>query len=119
MTSGQRVNDHWKRGTLLFKTLFDLSQYDFRFPRYRRTKKRVIFNCLLSPSLLFTGTSRSHLVSLTYPEFQTNTDEILSTHIIRVSRKIYRSVGRVPVHNLPAVLKLPWKTLSLYISTTD
>ena len=42
MTSGQRMNDHWKRGTLPFKTLFHLSRYDFRLLRYRRVKKRIL-----------------------------------------------------------------------------
>ena len=31
--------------------LFHLSRYDFRFPRYLRVKKRIIFNRLLFPSL--------------------------------------------------------------------
>ena len=53
VTSGQRIEDHWKRDSFLFKTLFDLSRYDFRFRRYRRVKERVIFNRLLSPFLSF------------------------------------------------------------------
>ena len=72
MTSGERINDRWKRGFLLFKTVFGPSRYDFRFPRYRRVKKRVIFNRLLSPSLSLTRTSRSHLASLTYLNLQTS-----------------------------------------------
>ena len=72
MTSGQRMSDRWKRGTLPFKTLFHLSRYDFRLPRYRRVKQKVIFNRLLSPSLSLTRTSRSHLRSLTYPKLQTS-----------------------------------------------
>ena len=72
MTSGRRMSDRWKRGTLPFKTLFHLSRYDFRLPRYRRVEQKVIFNRLLSPSLSLTRTSRSHLVSLAYPKLQTS-----------------------------------------------
>ena len=72
MTFNQRNKDHWKRGTFPFKTLFDLSRYDFRFRRYRRVKKKLIFNYLLFPSLSLTRTSRSHLVSLPYPKLQTS-----------------------------------------------
>ena len=46
MTSGQRMSDRWKRRTFPFKTLFHSSRYDFRLPRYRRAKTRVIFNRL-------------------------------------------------------------------------
>ena len=66
------MNDRWKRGTLPFKTLFHLSRYHFRFPRYRRVKRRVIFDRLPSPSFSLTRTSRSHLDSLTYPKLQTS-----------------------------------------------
>ena len=34
--------------------LFDLSRYDFPFPRYHRAKKGIIFNRLISPSLSLT-----------------------------------------------------------------
>ena len=72
MTSGERINDRWKRGSLLFKTVFGPSRYDFRLPRYRRVKKEVIFNRLLSPSLSLIRTSRSRLASLTYLNLQTS-----------------------------------------------
>ena len=72
MASGQRVNDRQKRGILPFETLFDSSRYDFRFPRYRRVKKEVIFNRLLSSSSSLIRTSRSHLASLTYLNLQTS-----------------------------------------------
>ena len=65
MTSGGRANDHRKRGTFPFKTLFDSSRYDSRLPSYRRAKGKVIFDRLLSPSL-------SRLVSLTYPKLETS-----------------------------------------------
>lgn len=68
MTSGERVNDHRKRGTLPFKTLFPLSRYDFRFPSYRRAKTKVIFNRLLFSSLW-------SLLALTYPKLETS-DEL-------------------------------------------
>ena len=48
---GQWMKDRWKQRSLLFKTLFHLSRYDFRFPRYPHVKKRIIFNRLLFPSL--------------------------------------------------------------------
>ena len=70
MTSGQRMKDRQKRGSFPFKTLFRLSRYDFRLPRYRRVKTRVIFNRLISPSSSLTRTSRSRLASLTYPKHQ-------------------------------------------------
>ena len=72
MTSSERINDRWKRGTLPFETLFGPSRYDFRLPRYRRAKKEVIFNRLLSPSLSLIRTSRSRLASLTYLNLQTS-----------------------------------------------
>ena len=97
MTSGQRMNDRWKRGTLLFKTLFHLSRYHFRFPRYRRVKRRVIFNRLLflSPSLI--RTSRSHLLSLTYLKFQTNDRRDSWKNVARAS-KIYKSIDGATIH---------------------
>lgn len=36
----ERMKDSYKRGILLFETLFRLSRYDFRFPKYHRVKKR-------------------------------------------------------------------------------
>ena len=45
------MNDHRKREALLFEMSFRLSRYDLWLPRYRRLKKRVIFDRLLSPSL--------------------------------------------------------------------
>ena len=48
--SGERMKDGWNRWTFFFKTLFHLSRYDFRLPSYRRVKRKVIFNRLLSPS---------------------------------------------------------------------
>ena len=44
MTSGQRARDRQRRETSHFETLFDLSRYDFRFPRYLLVKRRTIFN---------------------------------------------------------------------------
>lgn len=35
--------DHQKHRIFPFKTYFDLSRYDFRFPRYRHIKRRIIF----------------------------------------------------------------------------
>ena len=106
--------------------LFYSSRYDFRFPRYRRVKKRVIFNNLLSPSLLFIRIFRSHLGALTYPKLQTsgrrnswkNVVRDSWKNVVRISRKKCRSRRRGPIHNLRAVLSIT-KTLSPYISATD
>ena len=53
----RRVRDHWKRGTFLFKTLFELFRYDFRFPRYRRVKRKVIFNRFISAFVAYSRSS--------------------------------------------------------------
>ena len=87
MTSYQRVSDHSKRGTFPFKMLFHSSRYDFRFSRYRRVKETVIFNRLLSPSLLLIRAFRSHLVSLTYPKLQTSDGRDSWKNVVRVSKK--------------------------------
>lgn len=50
-------------GTLPLKTLFELSLYDFRYPRYHLVKKRVIFDRSLS---------NLSLAASSYLEFQTN-----------------------------------------------
>ena len=47
------MKNHQKQGTFPFKTSFHLLRYHFRFPRYRRVKKRVIFDRLPSPSFSF------------------------------------------------------------------
>ena len=96
------MDHHQKRGTFPFKTLFHSFRYDFRLPRYRRAKTRLIFNRLLPPSSLLRRTSRSHLASLTYPKLEAS-----------VSRKKYRSVCRGPIHNIRAVLR---NFESLYLS---
>ena len=87
MTSGQRVNDRQKRGSFLFKMLFHLSRSDFRFSRYRRVKRRVIFNRLISLSLSLTRISRSHFVSLTYTKLQISGRRNSWKDVVRVSRK--------------------------------
>ena len=100
MTSGGWINDRWKRGTLSFKTLFDLFRYDFRFPRYRRVKERVIFNRLLSSFLSHTRNSRSHLVSLTYTKFQTSDRrDSRKSRSTQFPGKIYRSLDGATIHN--------------------
>ena len=55
-TSGQLMKDSQKRETLPFKMLFYLFLNDFRFSRYHRVKKRLIFNRFVS----LTRISRSH-----------------------------------------------------------
>lgn len=71
------MRDDKKRGILLFKTLFELPRYDFRFPDYRRAKKRVIF--------VYSDLS---LASPTYPKFQTSDRRDDSwKDIVRVPRK--------------------------------
>ena len=101
------MSDHSKRGTFPFKTPFHSSRYDFRLPRYRRAKTRLIFNRLLPPSSLLRRTSRSHLASLTYPKLEAS-----------VSRKKYRSVCRGPIRNLRAILNAT-EISNSYISITS
>ena len=76
MTRGQRMNDHQKRGIFTFKTLFDSSRYDFRFPRYRRVKRKIIFNRLLSPSSSDNRISRSRSPDWPIPNSRQSTDAI-------------------------------------------
>ena len=64
MTLDQRAKDHWKRGIFLFKLIFDLSRYDFRFSRYRRVKKRVIFLNHLPSITLSLISLTSYLIEL-------------------------------------------------------
>ena len=96
LTFGEPINDRWKRRILLFKTLFRLSRYDFRLPRYRRVKRMVIFNRLLSPSLSLT---RSADLSQTPDKRQTRFLEK------RVS-KIYRPIDGATVHNFCTILTI-------------
>ena len=58
------TNDYWKRGTLPFKTLSDLSR--FRSPRYAKKRLWFFFNRFLRVCCSF-----EHLTS-TYPNVQTN-----------------------------------------------
>ena len=118
ITSGRWINDRWKREIFLFKTLFDLSRYDFRLLRYRRVKGKVIFNRLPSPSLSLTRTSRSHFCPLTYPKLQTSGRRDSWKNVVRISKKKYRSVGHGPIHNLRILLCI-METLNRYISATD
>ena len=75
-----------------FKTLFRLSRYDFRLPRYRRVKRRIIFHRLLSPSSSLIRISRSHLVSLTYLKLQTSDRRDSWKNVGCISRNVYRSL---------------------------
>ena len=78
--------------------LFHLSRYDFRLPRYRRVKQRVIFDRLPSPSLSLTRISRSHLASLTYPKVQTSDRrDSWKTHF---PGRINRSLDSATIHSL-------------------
>ena len=86
MTSGQRMDDHQKRGTFPFKTLSHLSRYDFRFPRYRRAKTKVIFN-RSSISILVAYSDLSLAPRLT--DLPQSTNAIPGRTV--VSRKKYRS----------------------------
>lgn len=117
MTSGQRICDHQKRGTFLFKTAFHLSRYDFRLPRYRRVKKKVIFNRLLPPSLSPIRISRSHLLSPTYPKLQTRVRRDSWKSVVRISKKKCRSVGYGSIHDLCTVLSAT-ETSNRYNSAT-
>ena len=111
------MNDRWKRGTLPFKTLFHLSRYRFRFPRYRRAKQRVIFNRSLFLSLSLIRTSRSRLLSLTYLKLQTSDRRDSRKNVVRAS-KIYRSIDGATIHIFSPALSTV-NTLNRYISATD
>ena len=99
------TGDRWKRGSFPFKTLFELSLYDFRFPRYRRIKRRVIFNRLLSSS----SSSRSE-VSLALPS--RTADE-------RQTRFLEKNVGRGFIHHPRRRVLSTRKTLNCYNSASD
>lgn len=83
VTSGQRVGACSKRGSLLFQTPFHLSRYNFRLPRYRRAKKRVIFN-----------RSPSSLLALAPCPFSSK----LEPFAVRISKKRCRPLSRVLVN---------------------
>ena len=95
---------HWKRGIFLFKTPFHSSRYDFRLPRYRRAKEKVIFNRLLPPFLSLIRVSRSHLHSPTYPKLQTSDRRDSWKNVLRNTRFQERNVGRGPIHVLLNIL---------------
>ena len=107
MIFNRRIKDRQKHGTLPFETLFHLSRYHFRFPRYHRIKKRIIFNlrpCCLLGSLARTST-------LTYPKLQTSGRRDSWKKIVRISRK---NEGRELIHNFTTVLNGHFE--SLYLS---
>ena len=108
------MNDRWKRGTFPFKTLFHLSRYHFRFPRYRRAKQRVIFNRSLFLSLSLIRTSRSHLLSLTYLKLQTSDRRDSRKNVVRAS-KIYRSIDGATIHIFCTIVKHHGHFESLYL----
>ena len=68
MTCDQWIEARWKRGSLPFNTLFDSSRYDFRFSRYPRAEKMVIFD----PFTILVIYSDLSLASPTYPKLQTS-----------------------------------------------
>ena len=86
--------------------LFYSFRYRFWLPRYRRVKKRLIFNRLRSLSLSLIRTSRSRLVSLTYPKRQ----------LRFLEKKVGQCVAK-SINRLRAVLNIT-KTLNPYISAT-
>ena len=91
MGSGKPARDRWKRRILHFETLSHLYRYDFRFPRYRRLKKTVIFDRLLSPSSSLTRTSRSRLADLSQTADKWQTRFLEEYAYVVVSRKKCRS----------------------------
>ena len=107
------TGDRWKRGSFPFKTLFELSLYDFRFPRYRRIKRRVIFNRLLSSS----SSSRSE-VSLALPS---RTADERQTRFLekRSTRFLEKNVGRGFIHHPRRRVLSTRKTLNCYNSASD
>lgn len=58
------MKDRWKHGSLPFKMLSHLSRYDFQFLSYRRIKKRIIFNHLLSVLYLDLSLAKLSLIYL-------------------------------------------------------
>ena len=120
MTFYRRMDDRWNRGIFPFKTLFDLSQYDFRFPRYRRAKKKVIFNRLpsLRPCRLFGPLARASSL-WPNPNSRQATDAIPGKTWEAFPRKICRSLTRESIHNLCTTFLSATDTLNLYISATD
>ena len=90
------MEDRWKRVTFLFETLFCLSRYNFRLPRYRRVKRKVIFNRLLAPIHFNVQTNGRH-----------DSWKTVRTHF---QEKIWVTA---PIHNLHNRLKRS------YVSTTD
>ena len=100
-TSGGRVNDRRKRGIFPFKTLFGLSRYDFRLPRYRRVKRSVIFNRFY-PSFL----SLARLTDLSQTEGkrrfveQSRYIRFLEDRKHAFPGKKSGSLGRGPIRNL-------------------
>ena len=89
---------------------FDLSRYDFSFPRYHLVKKRIIFNrfCYLFGSLVHWSIS----------SFKEMTDAIPGNVVYMFPRKISRPLGRRPIHNFCIVLSA-METSNVYISATD
>lgn len=86
------MDDRWKRGIMLFKTVLDLSRYDFQFPRYRCVKKRVIFNSSII-SVLFARFNQS-----LPPPPHHSTQCILETllHSIKIRKTLNRcNSGRI------------------------
>ena len=116
MTFYRRMNDRWNRGIFPFKTLFDLSRYDFRFPRYRRAKKKVIFNRLpsLRPCRLFGPLARASSL-WPNPNSRQATDAIPGKTWEAFPRKICRSLTRESIHNLCTVFKRHGHFESLYL----
>ena len=94
--------------------VFYLFRYDFRFPRYHRVKKKVIFNRLLSPSLSLIRTSYSHFVLLTYSKVQTSDRRDSWKNVVHISKKKRRSGS---IHNISLrCLKYYENFQSLYLS---
>ena len=99
-----------------FETRFHLSRYNFRLPRYRRVKERVISGRLLSPSLSLTRTSRSHLAHTDLSQIADKRQTEFLEKRITFPGKISRSVGRI--RNARAMLSV-METLKRCSSVTD
>lgn len=106
------MDDRWKRGIMLFKTVLDLSQYDFQFPRYRCVKKRVIFNSS-TISVLFARFNQS-LPPLPHHSTQCILETLL--HSIKIRKTLNRcNSGRIDFCSTNEIRLEAWNFALSYI----
>ena len=117
MSFFRSTKDCWRRRIFPFKTLFELSRYDFRFPRYPRIKRRVIFNRLLSSSLL--SYSKVSLAPR-FADLSQTADERQTRFLEkRGTRFLEKNVGRGFIHYPRRLVLSTRKTLNCYNSASN